>query len=776
MFKTSQLRQQGQAQGDHLRWLIAVLLFFHVPFLQGQDANPTGPFGEPVAPAQPAANPLLKPGSDQPRPLPVQEPLVVRLLRESNPTTPFELARAVQLMVQTSQLKEAKLYLVRLAALKMNAEEKANLQRDYGTAFFLRISRLPELQPEGAQLGELVADAAYRRAQDPLRIAELIARLKNPAPEVRLTALTDLKPSGNVAVIALANILADPARSEDFPIIRSAIMQFAVIAHEPLLGYLQSPNAKQQLEIINLLGQLGHPRSTMYLVRLAVSGQSDSLIRNSARLALLRSTGAVPSQQDAEQFLRKQLTAFDNGLVPVAADSDGLVTLWQWNSKKKESVPVRYDRATASLVLAAQTATELYGIDQENAAYRRLYLLHILAASKSLGGIDVPLSQQSGGAAEIAAEAGIAVVHDVFEEALATNNIPAAIAAAEVLATIGTPELLAASPGELSTLVKTLLHSNRRLRFTAMQAILQLDPKKAFPGASYVTEALGYFIGARGKRTAFIGHPLPARAQFLTGMLNQAGYQAEKALVGKSLLELVRKQTDCDLVLISNTISSPTLGELIQRFRDDPRTASISIGILADPEDLERVRMLATLDPLTEVVGRPHTVENLAFYLARLEQHKSLNRVTPEERIHQARQALGWFARLAEHQGQYPFYDLLRQEPALISAVTVPTLTRQAAPVLGSIGTAKCQQALVNTASRNGLSVAVRQSAQRAFDQAVTDHRLLLTRETILLQYDRYNASANLDRQTQNVLGAILDTIERRARTARSLETDTEGN
>ena len=70
----------------------------------------------------------------------------------------------------------------------------------------------------------------------------------------------------------------------------------------------------------------------------------------------------------------------------------------------------------------------------------------------------------------------------------------------------------------------------------------------------------------------------------------------------------------------------------------------------------------------------------------------------------------------------------------------------------------------------------VRQSAQQAFDQAVEDHRLLLKREAILLQYDRYNASANLDKQTQNILGAILDTIERRARTARSLETDTEGN
>ncbi|MFP6621496.1 MAG: hypothetical protein VB877_19280 [Pirellulaceae bacterium] len=776
MVKTLQQGPNGQTWGSLLKWFTSIVLLLNAPLLYGQNPNPTNPFGDPAAPAKPAANPLLKPRAAQPSAQPVEVPLVVRLLRESNPTTPFELTRAVQLMVQTSQLKEAKQYLVRLAALKMSPAEKANLQRDYGTAFFLRISLVPELQPEGSQLAELVADASYRRARDPLRIAELIARLKDPAPEVRLTAMEDLKPCGDAAVVALANILADPTRSEEFPVIRSALMKFSTIAHEPLLGYLQSSNVKQQLEIINLLGQLGHPRSTMYLVRLAVAGESDSLIRNSARLALLRSTGAVPSQHEAELFLRKQLAEFGNGLVPVPADSDGLVTLWQWNSTRKTSVPVRYERASASLVLAAQTATELYSINQQNPEYRRLYLVHILGASKRLGGLDVPLSRQPGGAAEIATKAGVSVVHDVFQDALASNNIPAAMAAAEVLALIGTPELLSAPAGKQSALAKTLLHSNRRMRFTAMQTILQLNPKKAFPGASHVTETLGYFIAARGTRTAFVGHPLSARGQFLTGMLNQAGYRAEKALVGKSLLELVRKQTDCDLVLISNTISNPSVGELIQRFRDDPRTAAISIGILADPNDLERVRMLATLDPLTDVVGRPHTVENLAFYLARLEQHKSLHRVTPEERIHQARQALGWFARLAENQGQYPFYDLLRQEPALVGAVTVPALTQQAAPVLGSLGTAKCQQALVNTASRNGLPLSVRLSAQRAFDQAVQNHRLLLTRETILLQYDRYNASASLDRQTQNVLGAILDTIERRAQTDRSLEKDREDN
>ena len=79
------------------------------------------------------------------------------------------------------------------------------------------------------------------------------------------------------------------------------------------------------------------------------------------------------------------------------------------------------------------------------------------------------------------------------------------------------------------------------------------------------------------------------------------------------------------------------------------------------------------------------------------------------------------------------------------------------------MGTAKAQKALVNTASRNSLDLVSRQSAAEAFDRAVQKRRVMLTQQDILRQYDRYNASETLDKQTQQVLGGILNSIERRA-------------
>ncbi len=129
-----------------------------------------------------------------------------------------------------------------------------------------------------------------------------------------------------------------------------------------------------------------------------------------------------------------------------------------------------------------------------------------------------------------------------------------------------------------------------------------------------------------------------------------------------------------------------------------------------------------------------------------------------------------------EKSDQYSFYNLFRQEPAFITAVSVSSLTRYASPVLGFMGTPKAQEALVNTASRNSLDLVSRQAAAEAFGRAVRKRRVMLTQQDILRQYDRYNASETLDKQTQQVLGGILDSIERGALLESATSTNKEGN
>ena len=166
MVTTHQSAFRGQTT-TRIIVLVAIALIVTGTSLRAQNPNPFG---------QPGVKPAPAPTPSQPAPLPsvlpTPEPLVVRLVRESNPSTPLELTRAVQLMIQTSQPKEAKRYLQQLVALKMTPQEKAELQRKFGTGLFLQFSREPDLQPEGAQVAEAVAEVEKLTGYKPATATE----------------------------------------------------------------------------------------------------------------------------------------------------------------------------------------------------------------------------------------------------------------------------------------------------------------------------------------------------------------------------------------------------------------------------------------------------------------------------------------------------------------------------------------------------------------------------------------------------------------------------
>src|SRR5690606_28129101 len=82
---------------------------------------------------------------------------------------------------------------------------------------------------------------------------------------------------------------------------------------------------------------------------------------------------------------------------------------------------------------------------------------------------------------------------------------------------------------------------------------------------------------------------------------------------------------------------------------------------------------------------------------------------------------------------------------------------------LAEIGTRDAQRLLVDFASQTSQPIELRRAAGAAFTLNVTEHGTQLTSDEILRQYDRYNRSETLDKDTQQLLGSILDAIEARA-------------
>src|SRR5204863_2104162 len=113
----------------------------------------------------------------------------------------------------------------------------------------------------------------------------------------------------------------------------------------------------------------------------------------------------------------------------------------------------------------------------------------------------------------------------------------------------------------------------------------------------------------------------------------------------------------------------PPVEELVQWLRRDFRTTRQPIGVMARGERFETLREAFANDPFVTVFPRIHSVDVAAVEVAKLRAIAGRNLVGRDERLTQARNALVALALLARNPATFAQYDLLKQEPTIISAL-----------------------------------------------------------------------------------------------------------
>ncbi|MEO8495372.1 MAG: hypothetical protein ABI614_09895, partial [Planctomycetota bacterium] len=543
---------------------------------------------------------------------------VVLSIRKSNPTTVIELGRAIRNVVNLGRPDEAKKYIAKLLEGSPDESTLVELHRELGSAIFMRMSRDARFAPDGPTLATSVLDAAYAAAHDPASIAGLIAKLSDPDAAIRHTALVDLRAGGTDAVVALIGVLSDSDRSSEHFAIRSALANLKEASIGPLLGAMESTDEGLLPQVIVVLSRLNASQVTPLLLRPYFTSQPDALDRRAAEYGLTKLLGQLPTKREAELYLARETQAYLDGKLLGRPDHEGMVTLWSWDTAKKAPVEGRFASGTASLLMAARLAGDLYAIAPNNIDHRRLYLTALLESTKRANGLDQPLPTGAGTVQATAAALGVDAIADVLEYALSHGKLAAATGAIEVLREIGGKDLLRSNGGRPSTLALCLKHSDRRVRFAAVETIMKLNPVEPFAGASYLTESLAYFASTVGSRRVLIAHPRTDQAQTLVGMLNGLGFEADTAQTGRQTLRLSTQYPDYEFFLVSDAIDSPAVGELIQQLRRDPRTATLPIGLMARQEQFSQMERVTENDPLSETFPRPHEVAGLSVVVRRL--------------------------------------------------------------------------------------------------------------------------------------------------------------
>lgn len=718
---------------------------------------------------EPSADATPDEPSKPPRPI-LSSPAVLAL-SETKSDDPKVLLGNVFTLIDLDAAEAAMPLVKKIAAAGLDADQQTVLARTFGTGKLLQLMGAEALLPEGKQLAQSLLDAAAKSARDPARLTELVAQLGDPQ-QASQTAF-ELRRAGQDGALFCLSSLADPTQAPLHDKIAAVLATFGPLAKGPLLAALESDNPEFRARVIGVLNRMKAAQAAVYLFSDAL-GEPDSSTApaarskaaEAARAALVNLVGAVPSRPEAEALLVRQIKRLLNGDVPLARDYTDRVELWQWDDQKKKAAADKRTAREAGALLAARLANDLARIAPGATEHRRLRLLTALEAEKVLHGLDAKLPTGPETARELSKSLSPDDLTAVLSAALNGDHRGAALGALDLIAERADASLLVPENGEPSPIVRALSVGSRRVRFAALRTIMRLDPISSYPGASHVAEALGYF--ARTSRSVYsvLGDRGASQAATLSALLAGAGVETLVAATGAELIHLAGESADVEMALVDMRLRTPAVREVVYRLRRQPATTHLPIALVAESSDLARAKQLAVSDPLTLAALRPIDEASAAALLEKMKELDPRGQITPEQRREQAIEALRWLAELSAR--PETVYDLGRLTGAAETALGARGLAKHAAAAVANLGRASGQLALVRLAGRPTATIEDRQVAAEAFRRGVARHGLLLTSTEINMQYAIYNASETADAATQQVLAAILDTIESKSRKPKS--------
>ncbi len=712
--------------------------------------------------AQPAGPAAARPG--QAAPAVITDPTVEALL-ETNPTTPPQLVSAIDTILNLGYPEAASPLVAQFLEAQPDDATCYSLVQQFGSNTFLRMGRVANLEG-GMDLANRVIAGAQRHSVDPQRLSDLIDRIPPADAPARQAYADELRTGGAAAVNALLAALADDSREPDHPALFGALVRQGSNAVGPCIAALDANDPARQTYAAKTLGALRARKATPYLIGPAVDGTVDAEFRGAAQQAVQALLGAVPSREQTVSFLYREARRAYAGTPPEQPDLAGMVEVWVWDPQAQAATPRLAPAHIAAAFHAERLAADLFPLAPNDPAVRRLFIATLLERSQYEIGLDqrLPAAEdpsQGPTARDLAARFGPAALLDLLGEQLAEDHVVGATATCRILGETGNADILWHRDPSPSLLAQAAAHPDTRLRFAGLEAMVRLAPKdKPFPGAGLITQGIEHFAHYSGTLRAVVAETSPTNAQSHVGLLSQLGFDGIAVTNGRAVLRQAVESADVAFILLDTTLPNAPPDILIQQIRHDPRSARLPIGLIAPLNRLDEVRRLANRFPRTAVMVRPHTVEAMDLQLDQLFATAAREMVGPEERLAHARAALTWLAEIAWEPNTRAYYDLRRLGPVIEPVAFVPELTAYAAPALASLGTAGAQTALVEVASQNALPLAARQAAADAFRQSVQRDGILLRQYEILQQYDRYNASAQLDEGTQQVLASILDALE----------------
>lgn len=637
-------------------------------------------------------------------------------LDESNPLllppqTPAEEFSVVLLMVDLGRLDLARQYLDKFAAGSPSPELLLELREKHGTAAFLKLAQIKELQPVSTTLNDELSQASREQAANPEFISKLLDQLSG-TPLQRELAITELKNLGAGTVGPILQRMQSTKDVAEQDLLVFALTKMGAMTIEPLIAGLGMPQEATRVRVIDALGYLRAEAAIPELFGLAFTPALKTTEKTAALRALGRIIYGSPERADrlsdvvALKELQQRTLDYLLGQGALSISGDRQATVWAYDPQQNLVVERQLPANVASAYLATRAARGALGISPERLESQQLYLTSYLTYETATG---IPASQSAGMLRSISPE----LLSSVLAESLKVHQPGTAIRVIDALVDQRSELALQSNGAVKSPLKSALNYPDDRVQFAAATAILQLAPQSFEATSNQVIDILSRSLVTGTEPRAIVMDADDTRGTATGGYLSDMGFETIRVETGQQGFKAAVASTQTALLVIDVNIARWDLSQTLANFRADARTASLPILLYGPESTRAAITRKLTEYPPIHFVAEASTTEafqsQVRDFLAR---YKPAS-LTPEERGQMRGDAVDWLSYLAR-MDQAGKLNLDVAKVPLLALVDDPKLGPAAQQALLGIGTRDVQSRLAEVVKNSTLPENLRATATKS--------------------------------------------------------------
>ncbi len=731
-----------------------------------------------------------------------KEPLE-KVLLWRDPRTPWEMINAANSISKSGRVEVAGVLLKRFLGLETTPEQLAEIREKLGAEDLLRLSILEGVQPQGRFVVEKITNEVgeFLKQSHPMPFVEAIEKLpfgekgqesalpleEQQAETVRgITAIWRGNETSVEQMIAILGVSDDAGELAE---IESLLRSMRSEAKEALGLVLGSGNSKLVGRAAKLLFSYVPEGEAFIFYPALFDRRLDGATTAALGRYVAKLDGKQPTASEAAiRLYTVALEYFDRDR-KLRTDSDGQVAFWEIREPAGQLRYTSLPAVAAYRLMVDRFASQAYRLDPNNRAIQTFYHLARWEKIVNERGIDEPFDLAELGRSETAKTLGIQELEAILSEAMQRDCSAAGMVAATLLGQAGTfDSLLLTQPTDRESgrglprmLVQASGSGDRRIRFAALKAIMQLNPNRPYPGSSLVSDALLWFGRSEGRRLAVVGCPKIANAMMLSGFLSSLGYESRIATSCGDLFQEAIDSPDVEWAILDERCSKPIVSVFSQNMRNDIRTHELPVAIIsADPEVLKAtpveipLPLISKLEleisnttlrhSLAMIFPYPQNVDSTAWIEGRLRKMTGANTVPPPIRLEQARQSLRWLAAMQRESSSV--YRIENLEPFAFRAASSPILAEEGLEILAQIRSNQTQQFLAEYAINEAAPESLREKAALAFAENVKKHDVLIRGRQVKRLLDMFDFQVRNDKKSDTALESLVNTILERRRPA----------